>query len=235
MFYILKFILNKGEGNFPSKEDVSAAFPDANYREIIKSHLKFSFNNDNKMLPVVEWKLVDDGLKSMHRVLAGLENGPKPIIWLKLEDEVDTEDKDAWGDALNSDYVLSIPGINEDQPFYYQDHNGYSKIENAEWLADDLWEAMQEIVIGMKNGQSLEHSSGLFFKRDQKVIDGEFSISLSFNFNEVDIVYSWLFEKESAIVDFDYFNNEYSDTTNCNSAEENPMVYKLHLLLCKED
>lgn len=218
MYYIIKFNLNKGEGKFPSKEDILADFPDSNYSDVIKSNLRFSFNNDNALLPVVKWELVDDGLESMPEVLEGRENGLKPTIWLKLEEEVDTEDRNAWVDALSSDYVLSIPGLNEDEPFYYQDHNGYSKIESAEWLADDLSETMEEIVNSMKNGQTFEHSSGIVFKREQKEKEGEYAICLSYNFNEIDVEYTWLFDSESAIKDFDYGDNVYSDATGCSYA-----------------
>ena len=234
MFYIIKYNLEKGEGKFPTKEDVLAVFPESNYRDVLKSHLRFSFNNDNNLLPVTDWKLVDDGLKSLPRILAGIEKGPKPTIWLKLEEEVDIEDKDAWVDALSSDYVLSIPGINDDEPFYFQDHNGYSKIESAEWLADDLWETMQEIVSGIDNGQTFEHNSGISFKREL-VKEEDYIVSLTFNFDGIDFTYKWMFETESAIDDFDYCNNEYVDSEKCNFPEENPKVLKIHTMFCENE
>ncbi len=64
MYYILRFNLRKGEGQFPSKQDVLSAFPDADYEQLIRSSLQFSFNNDNSLINIVDWKLVDDGLHS---------------------------------------------------------------------------------------------------------------------------------------------------------------------------
>ena len=234
MYYILKFNLQKGEGSFPISSDVLAAIPDADYKDIIKTSMTFSFNNDNELLPLVEWKLVDDGISAMSFDDNSFTSGPKPIVWLKLEDEVDIEDKDTWVDALSSGYKLAINGVNDDEPFYFQDHNGYSAIESAEWLADDLWETMQEIVSEMDNGQTFEHDLGLVFKREQTQ-EEDYSISLTFNYNGVDMTYKWLFETESAIEDFYYYNNEYLDTNNCSCAEENPLVLSVHSLLCNED
>jgi hypothetical protein len=234
MFYILKFNLQKCEGNFPTKEDLSTIFPESNYKEIIKSHLRFSFNNDNNLLPVIEWKLVDDGLKNLPRVLAGLDKGLKPIIWLKLDEEVDIEDNDVWVDALSSEYVLSIPGINNDESFYFQDHNGYSKIESAEWLADDLWEELEEIVRQLKNKQVLETDFGLVFKHELKKNGEEYVISLSFDFNSVHMTFEWLFESELFLDGFDYYDKIYSDSDNCNCIEENSKILEVHSIICKK-
>jgi hypothetical protein len=232
MYYILKFNFTKGEGQFPSSKDFLSAFPNSNYSDSIKNALHFSLNNDNELLPVIDWKLVNDGLSGMSIDEFGAVNGPNPIVWLKLAKEIDIEDEFAWVDILSSDYVLSMSRLNSNKPYYFQDHNGYSTIESAEWYADDLWDKMQEIVCEIIIGKSFENKSGLTFTFEKTENEEVCSTSLSFKFEDVNFIYTWLFENKSEMEVFNYYDQEYSDSNNCQYAEENPLIYKLHSLIC---
>jgi hypothetical protein len=233
MYYILKYNLQKSEGGFPNAADVSAKFPNKDCEQVLKESMKFSFNNDNGLLPVVDWKMVDEGLASFQISNGDIEGYPQPVIWLHLEDEVDMDDNDAWADALSSDYVLSIEGINEDSPFYFQDHNGYSKVESAEWLADEIWESLQETIANMEDDQSDDLSEDVEITRRKSHDDEGIALSAIIKNDDKEFVFSWFFESEDAISDFEYYNNEYSDSDGCAYAEGNAMIYRIHRLICQ--
>lgn len=235
MYYILKLNLRKGEGHFPSKNEVLAVLPDADYEQLIRSCLRFSFNNDNGLLPVVDWKLVDDGLADFSIDESGeVVDYPKPAVWLQLEDEVDIDDVDAWVDALSSDYILTIPGVNDDNPFYFQDHNGYSKVESAEWLADDLWEALPETLQEMGDGDSKDVAPNMRIKRIKETNDEGLVLSLEIQSFDNSCKFSWLFETEDSINDFDYYDTKYTDTDDQPCAENNPIIYQVHKSICQK-
>jgi hypothetical protein len=231
MYYIIKFNLQGGEGHLPEQDVILNAFPEMSYEEVLKSHLRFSFNNDNEVLPVKDWKLVDDGLSYLSFTDDGLENGPQPVIWVNLEHEVNLEDSSAWIDVLSSDYVLQVPGINEDEPFYFQDHNGYNVVESAEWLADDLWQIFQKIALKIMAGQIESTTSDLNLKLQKSQNEDYIKLSITFSFQQVQFNYIWFFEDEASITNFKFSDNEYSDSANCEWPEENPLIFKLHELL----
>jgi len=236
MYYILRFNLRKGEGQFPSKQDVLSAFPDADYEQLIRSSLQFSFNNDNSLINIVDWKLVDDGLHSFELSDEGVVTGyPQPVVWLELEEEVDVDDEDAWTDALSSDYILTVQGVNDDEPFYFQDHNGYSKVESAEWLADDLWDALKDYIQVMEDGDSKDIAPNMRITRIKETNDEGLVLSLEIQSFDKSCKYSWLFETEQSIDDFDFYDSKYTDSEDQPCAENNPMIYKLHTVFCQKN
>jgi hypothetical protein len=88
MYYYIQLKLSKGEGDFPmlhASETMDA----------VKAALRFDFQYDDELLPVLEQQLVSDGLAAL-----SVENGelcgyPEPVVWLKLEMEVDPDDDEA--------------------------------------------------------------------------------------------------------------------------------------------
>jgi len=217
----------------PTMTDVMAAHPNKSYEEVVKDAMRFSFNNDNDLLPIVNWKLIDDGKESLQFKSDEMMGYPKPVIWLHLEDEVDIEDPDNWVDALSSDYVIEIEGVNMDEPFYFQDHNGYSKVESAEWLADELWESLQSSIANMEDNQVNNLSDKFLITRQRSDEDEGIALSSVIKSDEKEFVFTWFFEGEEALADFEFYNNEYSDSDGCSCAEENAMLYMIHQLCCQ--
>jgi hypothetical protein len=234
MYYILKFNLQKTEGILPNEKEVLSVHPSKTYERVIKDAMKFSFNNDNDKLPIVDWKLVDDGKRFLHIKDGKFEGFPKPVVWLQLEDEIDIEDSDNWVDALNSDYNLKIDGINMDEPFYFQDHNGYSKVESAEWLADEIWDTLQETIADMEDNQSDKLSDDAEITRQRSNDNERIVLTVIIKSSDRNFVFTWFFESEDDLANFEFYNNEYSDSDGCTCTEENPMIYTIHSLICRD-
>ena len=235
MYYIIKFQLSKSEGTMPSASDVTVAHPGKSYDEVVKDAMRFSFNNDNDLLPVVDWKLIDDGKESLLFSGSEMTGYPKPVIWLQLEDEVDIEEPDQWFDALSSDYVIEIEGVNMAEPFYLQDHNGYSIVESAEWLADEIWGSLQSSIVNMEDNQVSKLSDKFLITRQRSEEDEAIALSALIKNDNKEFVFTWFFEGEEALADFDFYNKEYSDSNGCSCAEENAMVYMIHQLCCQSE
>jgi hypothetical protein len=233
MYYIIKFKLKKGEGHFPLSSECDLAQANLTYEQLIKSSMRFSFNNDNGLLPVVEWKLVDDGLSSLILTEDGYSSGPEPVVWLQLEEEVDTEDSNLWSDALISDYILKVPGSNDDDPFYFQDHNGNSQVESAEWLADEIFDHLSELVMNMSDDESIAYSNDLQIIRNTSTSDDGINLRLKLKKNDAEYYFTWCFENEDALNGFDFNNNEYADSKGCEAIEENSDIYAIHSIIMK--
>ena len=229
MNYILKFYLSKGDGEFPTRKDVIEKYPNANYEELIKSSMHFDFNNSNGSLNVIDWKLLDDGLSSLALNDDGPDSVPQPIVWLKLANEVDHKNKGLWVEALTSDYILQIEGINE--PYYFQDHNGYSKVEPAKLYADEVWDYLEEILKEIQTDECKQYTPELLLTRKKSIIDNRILLSLEVNLSGYIFNYSYIFSNQEAIEVFNFSDTEYSDLDGNICSEENPLTYKLHDLL----
>jgi hypothetical protein len=209
MNYILKFNLSKGDGEFPEKKEVLEKYPDQNYEELVKSSMHFDFNNSNGSLPVIDWKLLDDGLSSLVLNDNGHVSGPQPIVWLKLANEVDYKNKGLWAEALTSDYILQIEGINES--YYFQDHNGYSKVEPAKLYADEVWGYLEEILKEIQTDECKQYTPELLLTRKKSIIDNRILLSLEVNLSGYIFNYSYIFSNQEAIEVFNFSDTEYSD------------------------
>lgn len=233
MYYHLIFNLQKGEGSFPDLDQIKLLFPSKGPLEVIKDHMVFSFHNDNQLLPVDEYSIIDDGLSNLQISKGGLQLGPKPIVWLKLREEVDPEDIVSWQDALMSDYKLCIPNINDTRPFFFQDHNGYSKVIFSEHLADDLWEKLEYWIQKLKLGQTVEIDQTCTIERRENQKGAPFNITLEISCNGIASTWGWTFESIEDLNQFEPSDNFYSDAANCEYPEENPNLYFLHKAICK--
>lgn len=231
MFYYITFDLQKGEGCFPDLEHIKSLFASKDPLGVIKKHMAFSFNNDNALLPVDEYFIIDHGLNNLEFVNGGLVNSPKPIVWLKLHEEVDPEDMDFWHDALMSDYKLSIPKINDTQPFFFQDHNGYSKVIYSEHLADDLWEKLEYWAQKLDLGQKVEINQTCTMKKRENHEGEPYNITLEISCNGNTSTWGWTFESREDLNQFEPSDNFYSDTENCEYPEENPNLFLVHHLI----
>ncbi len=63
--YFIRFVMQKGDGKFPKVPAILNLFPDNDPLQVIKDNLKFLLNNDNEMLPIDDYKLIDNGLSHL--------------------------------------------------------------------------------------------------------------------------------------------------------------------------
>lgn len=233
MYYYLIFDLRKGEGGFPDLEKIKLLFLSEDPLEVIKKYVVFSFHNDNQLLPVDKYKIIDIGLDKLEIGNDGMIKGPMPVIWLKLKEEIDSEDINYWQDALMSDYKLSIKDINDHNPFFFQDHNGYSKVISSEHLADDLWEKFKYWGKKLHQGQKVEIDKNLLIKRKENLEATSFDITLEVSCKGKISNWGWTFGSKKDMTFFRPDDNFYSDTDNCEYPEENPNLYFLHEIIFK--
>lgn len=158
--YFIRFVMQKGVGTFPKVPAILNLFPDNDPLQVIKDNMKFLLNNDNEMLPINEYKIIDDGLSHLEIDDDEYSWGPKPVIWLLLNEFL-MENDSKWNDALQSDYELLINNINNDEPFYFQDHNGYSRVCCLEEVAYAIDDRLSELGSHLKTGESVQINEDL--------------------------------------------------------------------------
>ena len=233
MYYYISFYLQKGEGFFPNLEKIKSIFSSKDPLEVIKENMEFSFNNDNHLLPVDKYTIIDNGLENLGIDEDGAVTGPMPVMWLMLKEEIDPVDINYWQDAMMSDYKLSILGINDDDPFFFQDHNGYSKVIYSEHLADDLWAKLEHWAQKIDIGQKVDFDKNCSIVRKENLATESFNITLEISCKGEISNWGWIFESKKDLAHFEPSDNFYSDKSNCEYPEENPNLYFLHKIVCK--
>jgi len=121
----IKFKMTKaGGGDFP---DISSVPEDKRNSEYIRSCMKFCEDFWEVEDYIESWKILDDGLEGIiveeDYTISGY---PSPIVEFILKDEIDPEEfnRGVW----MSSYSLEIPECNQDEAFYFEDHNGYTSV-----------------------------------------------------------------------------------------------------------
>jgi hypothetical protein len=195
--------------------------------------MEFSFHNDNHLLPIDRYEIIDKGLNNLEIGNEGMVKGPMPVVWLKLDEEIDPDDINYWQDALMSDYKLSVKDVNDANPFFFQDHNGYSMVIYSEHLADELWEKLEYWGKNLKKGQKVEIDKNCSIEKKENLEAEPLNITLEISCNGEISKWDWTFENKKDLTQFDPSDNFYSDTKNCEYPEENPNLYFLHKMICK--
>jgi hypothetical protein len=158
--YFIRFVMQKGEGIFPKIPAILSLFPNNDPLQVIKDNMNFLLNNDNELLPINEYKLIDNGLSYLEIDNDEYIWGPKPTLWLLLnEDLLDNDIR--WNDIFQSDYELLINNINNEEPFYFQDHNGYSRVYYLESVAEDLDDNLDTLGSHLMVGESIQINNDL--------------------------------------------------------------------------
>jgi hypothetical protein len=121
--------MTKAEGHLP---DISSIPEEKRRCEYVRSCMKFCEDFWEVEDYIESWKILDDGLE---RIIVEedykISGYPSPIVEFVLKDEINPEQlkEGVW----MSSYSLNIPECNQDEPYYFQDNNGYtSVIENFE-------------------------------------------------------------------------------------------------------
>lgn len=124
---IIRMSLTKGEGHYPDDDELT---PEQRTPEFLRSCMKFvpEFDDvrhrfsDGEHL-IESWHLVDDGLEAFP------DDYPAPIVAFKLRRRLnDAELPDFLQSVWMSSYRLLVPGVNDKEPFYFEDWNGYTEI-----------------------------------------------------------------------------------------------------------
>jgi hypothetical protein len=157
--YFVRFPLTKGNGDLPGMTELSATEKN-DIRECCVFTLDWDTDASEGVddVTVTEVAIIYDGVTPLEERDDGLrvegesiDGHPAPVIWFKLNREVDKTDliRMIWGSSVR---LWPSSRANDDaEPFYYEDHNGYiSALGGAEV------EAIMDSV----------HDSGLKYRND---------------------------------------------------------------------
>ncbi len=88
--------------------------------------MKFCPSFEDVENEIKSWKIIDDGLDQMKFKNGTFDGRPTPIVEFVLNKKVDKEEflHNVW----TSSYKLCIPEVNNDDAYFYEDHNGYSYV-----------------------------------------------------------------------------------------------------------
>jgi hypothetical protein len=120
----VKFIMTKGEGEFP---DFSLLPKSKQNTKYIKSCMTFVPVFEDVEDIIKNWKIVDDGLKTLKYKNGIFDGSPAPVVEFTFKDKNVDRDELLRG-VWTSFYKLSIPEVNDIDPYFYEDHNGYTHI-----------------------------------------------------------------------------------------------------------
>jgi hypothetical protein len=119
----IAFVFTKGDGYIP---DYSLLPKSKRTTKYIKSFMKFCPSFEDAENEIKSWKIIDDGLDQMKFKDGIFDGTPTPIVEFVLNKKVDRDEflHKVW----TSSYKLEIPEINNDDAYFYEDHNGYSYV-----------------------------------------------------------------------------------------------------------
>lgn len=120
----IKFVMTKGEGEFPDFSLLPKSNQNTKY---IKSCMTFLPAFDDVEDIIEDWDIVDDGLGNMKYKNGVFDGVPEPVIEFTLNKKKVDKDEFLRG-VWTSSYKLSIPEVNDIDPYFYEDHNGYTHI-----------------------------------------------------------------------------------------------------------
>jgi hypothetical protein len=119
----IAFVFTRGDGWIP---DYSLLPRSKRTTKYIKSFMKFCPAFEDAENEIKSWKIIDDGLDQMKFKNGTFDGTPTPIVEFVLNKKVDKEEflHNVW----TSSYKLEIPDVNNDDAYFYEDHNGYSYV-----------------------------------------------------------------------------------------------------------
>jgi hypothetical protein len=115
-----------GDGLWPDFSKLPKSKQNIKY---IKSCFEFSPNFDEMNKFIEKWEIIDDGLDDLEFVDGDLKGRPRPLVSFILNTRIGKE-KFLHG-VWTSSYKLQVPSLNDDEPFFFEDHNGYSSVWHA--------------------------------------------------------------------------------------------------------
>ena len=112
-----------GDGLWPDFNKLPKSKQNIKY---IKSCFKFSPNFDEMNKFIEKWEIINDGLDDLEFVDGDIKGYPHPLVKFFLNKKV-SKKKFLHG-VWTSSCKLQIPSLNDDEPFFFEDHNGYSNV-----------------------------------------------------------------------------------------------------------
>jgi hypothetical protein len=88
--------------------------------------MTFSPSFDEVENDIEKWEMIDDGLSEMYYKDGVFHGTPAPIIEFTLKKKMNKQVflRNVW----HSSYKFHVPTLNDDEPYFYEDHNGYTNI-----------------------------------------------------------------------------------------------------------
>jgi hypothetical protein len=119
----IRFALTKGDGWFPECSDLPKTKQNTKY---MKSCMTFMPQFDEAEDVIEKWEIIDDGLGEMYYKDGVFHGVPTPIVEFTLKQKMNKQEflRNVW----TSSYKFHVPTLNDDEPYFYEDHNGYSSI-----------------------------------------------------------------------------------------------------------
>ncbi len=183
-------------------------------------------------LYLIEYTLIEDGLKYLQIDDNDYLVGPKPIICLTLEKYIDPDDYQYWFDARSSEYSLTIEGLNEDDPFYFQDYNGYTKIFLAEEVSDLLWSKFEEIAkLNLQESEFKFDDIILRIYRNLKIKEtysSNINIAIEIEYNNQKYTWGFVFKSEEDLIRFEVSDHFYLDPINKKYPMDNYNIWTIY-------
>jgi hypothetical protein len=87
------------------------------------------------------------------------------------------------------------------------------------------------LALELNDEASVTLSDELVITRTSSVIEDGIAMKLTLEHQGSEFIYTWYFENEDAMAGFEYYNNEYMDSKECESIEANPSVYAIHSII----
>ena len=221
MYYFVQFQLNHSEGDIPSQLSL----------EQIKQHLTFNVFNENNALPIESFQLLDNGLEHLSVENGRIKNELKPVVYLKLTDDVDPDDADAWSDLMLSDYKLSVPGVNDQDPCFIGDVNGNLDVMYAENLAEALADKLFDISQMIVEEEFTPVTADCSITRQHEFMGDQIQMHIVLKYQNEDYTWSWTFEDADAMGKLDFSENYYKDHAGNDYPEQQAMLWHLHKIM----
>lgn len=228
----IRFALTKGEGQFPTKKELSK-LPNEKLNEgYIHSCMSFDPSGNEFQDQISKVEMLFDGLAGGSvGPGVGFKGGeitgyPAPVVRFVLKSDLNEEIllKDVW----ESGYKLNIPGITKDA-FYFQDYNGYSSIINLEHLADSVTEYIDSSVRSLIEGEKIFLDKKKKWEATCKVMrsknDFIRKIFISDGKMKFTVVYSYFSEQEINDNEYSELNFEIDD---CEYLEDSSFIVELY-------
>jgi hypothetical protein len=128
----IQFFLSKGDGDWP---DLTLLNPNQKNLDYLTSCMEFMPAFEDVESVILDWSLINVGLSNFEFSEGELVGYPKPVVEFNIDEkrynELIKDSNDFLKGVWESTYKFAIPGINEEDPFYFADFNGYSKIINS--------------------------------------------------------------------------------------------------------
>lgn len=134
MIITIYFGLTKGsDGLWPDFSKLPKSKQNIKY---IKSCFKFSPSFDEMDKVIDKFEVIDKGLDDLEFVDGNLKGTPHPMVKFFLNKKVSK--KKFLHAVWTSSYMLQVPSLNDAEPFFFEDHNGYSSVWHATYSVNPI-------------------------------------------------------------------------------------------------